>query len=298
MEEKILNSILLKANGISVDNNQDTHALIAKDFCDLISNDILKIVYSVINNWPKNHAIKKEALISHLLKTYILYNYDDKATFIKYLKSSNIQDVIYLFEQNEYIGYELIKCYFGSYVQEKTSISNEAKFLALKYTSDIEVVLLTDLLREKFELLYNTLLINSSNKISVTDVMQKVISREGYVGGRKDIEEAVEFLQKYNTLLIRVMYADIYEDLVAHNVLEHNEKAAVKLINAAIGINKYQMPKNPEDMEVLINYFAYLCTLKEKRVDNRKMLKSENKRVLRQINPLWMLDESGIISKR
>jgi len=164
--------------------------------------------------------------------------------------------------------------------------------------------MLGDLLRESFEIVYNTFLMTGVPTKSVTAAMRAAIFGGMYVLGDKVIENAVQTLIMYRDFLPHLMYADVYEDILALGLEHSYEKVAVRVIDKAIRNNDFIWPKDPEEADVLLNYFAYLCTCEDKRMENRNIIKNsktipdEKKLVVSKINPLWKLDESGIINKR
>lgn len=301
MEEQFLNNILLQANGVDL-KGKGPKAYIVRNYHDLLGEKALKKVYDILLKEDKLEDADRA--IFCMIRNYIRINYDPEASFIKYLKDAYTENVLYLFRNNKNLGIDLIHTHFLSYTQPSKTLPLEAKSIMQKFDLDTTMIALPNVLRGCFELIYNTLLYAGAPSNIVNAMMREIINGRAILRGNKDIENALVVLREYKEYLPHLMYSDIYEDMLAMGVEHDYEKAAVRVVDAAIRNNDFSWPSDEAERDVIINYFAYLCTCEDKRKENRKKIRNsktiseEKKETISSINPIWFLDEWDLTHER
>ena len=294
--EKYLDLALIDANGVEIIDSK-AHDYITQNYRYLLnSTAINKVLNKVL--YPKENGISKEFIIAKLLQNYVYYNYDPTYSFIRFLTDNDMSKILFEVENNERLLRDLIVSYYASFKMTPPNLGPETFDLINKLKCEHKVIFLSDIIRENFELLYNSLLYSAKDSVNAAIIMDKAIFGKAIIAGDEKVESAATFLKAYKGYLARLIISDIYEDLAAQKVEYDLTKPAVRIIAQRIVNNNYDLPTDLEERRLLLNYFAYLCTCEEQRSKNKSMLGKDKEVVLKRINPLWKLDESVIINKR
>lgn len=296
--ELFLNSVLLKANGIDFTGIRNLREYIIQNHKSLLSEKAIKKVQSFIMHESGEDNLTMELIMCRILQNYVFYNFNPEFSFIRYLQNTDINEVIDVVRSHDALFHDLILAYYNSYRIKASTPPKEAIDLIDKIHVSYKVRFLSSLIRENFEILYNTFLYNANDSIKASQLIDLCIYHNIPIFGDKQIESAIAFLRSHKDFLSRLIYSDIYQDLVANNVEHDLNKPAARIIAQAVIDEKFVLPKDLEERRIIFNYFAYLCTCDEQRKSNHGKIPVTKEAVLNKINPLWKLDESDIIIKR
>lgn len=265
---------------------------------EMLTSDAIYYIWENINNVSKNSKVKVDDIIAFLIRDFIKKTTATDNFLIKYLNDSPKEEVYQFFKENPHFAGELIRSYYTNISKkEKEDFTDNLK-LIYKFTPVIKVDYITNMLRASFSRVYELINHLGALPVSPAQTFWLLLRGGAAIGGQKEVDTDVELLKSYEALLFRIMYADVYEYLVSSGIINASEKKITQLVNNAISQNKYNAPKDATDFNLLFSYFGYLAGSPEKRDDIRKNLDKESLEVVKKINPLWIIDESGIINKR
>ncbi|MBE6148611.1 MAG: hypothetical protein E7167_03880 [Firmicutes bacterium] len=296
-EEIYISSLFFLSSGIDAKTINNPFEYLKNKAYSMLNEQVLDFIYQNIIMIPKENNVTTEEVISFLIRDFIDCNPDENNYTIKYLNSASRNNVFNFFRENKYFAHDLIASYFKNLGREKSEEFNSFYGLKAKFTTNFQIDVISNMLRRAFANVYSAINLLNCGSLIPAQVFLLTLRGKAFISGNPKIEKDINLLQAYQPLLFRLMYADIYEYLVFSNIIKSEKRIAI-LINEAITNGNYNIPNDETNLGLLYTYFGYLAGSPEKRASSRKNLDEESLGQLKNINPLWMFDESDIISKR
>lgn len=295
-EEIYLISLVFAACGIDANTINNPIEYLEANASDLLTEKVISFIREKILNVPRESKVKTDELILFLIRNYIKVINDDNHFLVRYLKNSNVDAVLDFFKAYEGFAKDLICAYFSNLNKPACELSSSNESLLFKYTPIVKIESLGDMLRGAFSRLYNAI---SKMELPVSPVQTFLLAMNGQalIGGHPKAAEDVSLLKVYFPFLLQLMYADVYENLVASGLINNTDKKISVLVNDAIKQGKYKVPSTEEEANLLFNHFNYLASDRSKRVVSRRALNEEAKEIIKKMNPMWMLD-GEFVNKR
>ena len=275
-------------------------------FDEVLSEEIIDAVYCQIieDGLPKEYNFKE--FINLLLSRYYLYRYNSDDTVIRYLKKTNLDDIIYLFKENYDFGVDLIKTYYLSLVNSKRCDDNR-KIIYENHDEDTlvsfeknsiqyQVVFLNDLLRNVICNLYNHFISNGCDDITALNLTWSYFTDNFDPLGELD-QMGVDQDSKsiYKIYMLGLIFGDVYEDACNKSIIDsENEMDRFADVVAVVGLTlgRIGIPQEENVRNRILKHFIFLQDEKDKKKENRKKTYEDGRiEVLKKVNPTYKLDE-------
>ena len=298
LEETYLIDLIIKAKSDHFSTADSPKEYIKINYNDLLDVQTIEYIYRNICQISMESSVNSDRLIKLLIRRYIMFNYNESNPLIKYLNYTSPEEVLTFFRENEYFAIELIINYFA-YLDRKPSDKYGPWYgLCNKFDDSVTYTFLADMLRSSFGRFYDLMeMVGRGMNIPAGQVFLMTINEQLTFSGDKTVSEDFVKLKGAFPYLIKLMYADVYEDLVASGLINNSGKKIVQMVKSAIESGEYVIPTSTFDANLLFGHFAYLAKQKDKRIDNRRAQTKESIENIRKINPLWALDDSEIIKR-
>ena len=298
-EEIYVISLIFFACGIEIKEIDNPIEYLNANYKNMLREDVINYIYENIKNIQPPNKLKSSEVIALLIRKFIMFNYDENNFLIKYLSMNNCTDVYQFFCENYYFAKELITSYYGNLKKISEEKMTPAVGLMAKFDSNFEINVISQMLRDAFHRMYSSLeSLAKTMGQTPGNLFLLVLSGYAIIGGNSQMEEDLNLLRAYKPYLFRLIYADVYEDLIATGVFANSDRKISIVVKNAVEKNSYELDLDAEKLDILLGYFNYLAGNQEKRNANRKVVKNKDLDNLKKINPLWILDESDIIKKR
>ena len=268
-----------------VDDVLDPVKFIAEKQSDMLNNSVIEEIYQNICFVKAEKHATSEALINVLIKNYILNHQAPNNFLIKYLSDTPLQDVYTFFKENPHFAKELILEFYKNINHDVKLEYGPCYGIYAKYDSSFKVEFISKQLRDAFSRVYDNLTYTAGIPFSLSQTFVMLMQGMASVGGNEEMMADAKLLKEYYPLFIRLVYADVYEDLVASNLMDKDQMRAVYLVKEALATGNFQMPENNDERDSLLSYFNYLVCDEQKRVANRRIVKETNTDNLKKINP-------------
>lgn len=275
-------------------------------FDEVLSEEIIDAVYCQIieDGLPKEYNFKE--FINLLLSRYYLYRYNSDDTVIRYLKKTNLDDIIYLFKENYDFGVDLIKTYYLSLINSKRCDDNR-KIIYENHDEDTlvsfeknsiqyQVVFLNDLLRNVICNLYNHFISNGCDDITALNLTWSYFTDNFDPLGELD-QMGVDQDSKsiYKIYMLGLIFGDVYEDACNKSIIDsENEMDRFADVVAVVGLTlgRIGIPQEENVRNRILKHFIFLQDEKDKKKENRKKTYEDGRiEVLKKVNPTYKLDE-------
>lgn len=275
-------------------------------FDEVLSEEIIDAVYCQIieDGLPKEYNFKE--FINLLLSRYYLYRYNSDDTVIRYLKKTNLDDIIYLFKENYDFGVDLIKTYYLSLINSKRCDDNR-KIIYENHDEDTlvsfeknsiqyQVVFLNDLLRNVICNLYNHFISNGCDDITALNLTWSYFTDNFDPLGELD-QMGVDQDSKsiYKIYMLGLIFGDVYEDACNKSIIDsENEIDRFADVVAVVGLTlgRIGIPQEENVRNRILKHFIFLQDEKDKKKENRKKTYEDGRiEVLKKVNPTYKLDE-------
>ena len=162
----------------------------------------------------------------------------------------------------------------------------------------VKVLFLNDFLRFHSERIINTLTKNGADTKTIISFFKMLYFKDMMLLGDDDLVYSGNEIRKHLDWFSRLIYSDIYEDIKANELEKGPISTAHILTVEAFESDNYMFNFNTsEEMDILLNYYIYLVTDKDKRISNRKRLSKDDFRNIFAMNPLAVFDELGTRNK-
>ncbi|MBE6155699.1 MAG: hypothetical protein E7164_02975 [Firmicutes bacterium] len=301
IKEVYLLARIYEANNINYKEIKAPYAYMKENIDYLLDSNCINYVYQSIISLQDNQEFKKNEVILLLVRNYIKYNYNRDNALIRYFSNSSVDEIMLFFSENEHFANELIKSFytFLESPKERKNPEDESYGLLLKYEPSLQIQFLANLLRDAFKGVYPIITdFAKTLGLSPSETFVNILDKKIIMSGNPEIVKQLNLLIMYRSYLIRLMYADLYENAVAQGQMVKSNLIISQIVNRAITSGVYDLPKDAEELHYFLWYFNYLVDSQKVRESNRKAMKNEEIHVLNKINPLWMLDEKEIVNKR
>lgn len=284
----------------------------AEDF-EVIENNINEIdvehiqdeVYAFSKEAHEEYGISAVNLIKYLAEKMFIYHYNDQnQSIINFLRKSTIEELITLYEENDFFGRAMISAFINTEVYQEEykdtieQVKKKESTTMDKFKLDPpKITTLNDLLRNVVTNLYNYYIKNGCDDIvALNNVWAYFLNNFDPLGelDKMGIDTKMkEFYKKYTLSLI---YADIYEDVCNDSIIQSDNyedrlASSIPLITTHIGL--ISIPKEEGIRNRILKYFIILQQEEQvKKKANRKKTHEENRiPILKKVNPSYWLDE-------
>ena len=294
MEEYLL-KVILKSNGIDIESCSLSEAvsslsLILTDEKHL--NQCVILVQKELLHLSENADNKDfyTNLLLFLIRNYIIYTNDVNDDIIKILKSITREVVFEMFTSNKVFLKGFIKAFIQrALAKREIFIKNEENIpLLMEYDDGIKVDFLNDYLRS---ILKRARMLFSNDDETIEFIEHAFTSKPS--SENAELVEVANLLRKYNNLLMRVIYTDVYEYLLTFNIVNPQVQNVMRFIENKVSRNDYKLDVN-FDLETRQILACYLSLTPEKRKSNHTSLTTDDIEYLRRINPLFMIENDDI----
>ena len=252
--------------------------------------EVSQDVYEAIKKRALNNIQEYQAIVLCLCRHYIL---DAESTYnpiLKTLNSNDYQKITELFLTNRFLAINLISSFLKNITLEdnKTIRNIDNYALLFKYSENLEMSFLNDYLRYALEKINR----NFDDPRMTYNFFVKHIYGNESVNDEKLFTE-VRFLKDYYPIVIRLIYADVYELLLVNN-FDNPKSNIIKEHIEKMTSNKdyYLYPEYNNEQAAIFVYYYYIND--KTRLNNHDSLNEENKQKVKEIYPLYMLDIESI----
>ena len=285
-------SIIFKAYEIdSVDDRIINFSEITSDKEHL--NRIFNNIYYRINEQKENNPDFYEKVVICLIKNYIKNNTDRNDIMISLLEKWSKDEAVFNFSAIEEIRKRLIIDFIKNILSSERKIIENYDNMSLlsKYDDSIKVDLLNDLIRNAINVVYKYCKSPEETYAFIEKAFYSEVTIDDVA-----TKKAITFLRKYQGLVARLIYSDVYELLLIMKQDKDGVRRLKKYIDDQIKANYFSL--NPSyGLENSIIFKCYFCLNDEQRKTNHQTVNDDQKDVLKGIYPLYMFEESGIIKK-
>lgn len=272
---------------------------------DICNEEIINDVYYYLIDDGCDFIFSLEKIISHFVIYYIYDNYVNKDLKIvmDYLKNNDLIDIVNFFKTNEAFGKNLIENYLKNYesdidfdaVSELIYNSGDGmlldkwKMLASEYYS------INELLRRVIINLYDFYISNGCDDVTALRSTWHYFYRDfDPIGELDDMGIDYEMKVKYKAYIIKIMFADVYEDILNNSIIDSTnilDKYTNDYVILSVNSNRCIIPEDDEIRNRFLKYFILLHYEKEKRIENReKTIKDGRSITLKRIHPGHIFD--------
>ena len=271
--------MLFWANDVPPVDKYEMQPFVKEHGDELLNENAIKKVYETILKLSDKDKVSKERMAIAIACYYISYIDENKEESFEEAFSMTDAQMASRFLIDSDFGEKML-----SFV-----LSIGINYIKNYQTQDSKVMGLCEYVRHNFDLLYK-LLIRLYPADLVPQMIIKILKGEVIIQGNMQVVEAVNYLKGNLELFTRVVYGDVYEDIKVRGYMQFDASIALRIINAALDADNFNLPENKLDAEYMIAYFGYICVLKQRRKNNRHNLLPEDKKVLKRINPMMELD--------
>lgn len=274
----------------------------------MIIDDVIDSLYTYLVEMEDELLYPISKIVNYLCRKFVTYSYNNDDVFLKdiigYIENNNLENVVKRFKDDYDFGMTLLdnalqgianpkKCYKnlgniledGKIYQVNKWFDKDGIFLEGSYNDD---------LRDCICSLFNHLIsIGFSQKDALKYTWQffeRDFDPTGIIA--KYGNEYFPFILKAE--ILKLMYADIYEDICNNGkekYLTLEERKMVVAVFIAVHFNYLVLPY-PEIREVFLNRFLNLRYDYIQRKENRsKMYQDERINLLKKVNPSFRYDE-------
>ena len=288
--------IVLKSFGIDIESISVDEAVellleeaVIDDHVDVAVKKCLEKIKTLKETNPRRY----EEIIMCLVKDYISKEPKNDTALIKLLNISTKEEIINCFSEDPSFGNSLVTYFvFNLFVSDNKIVENFDNLNLLhKFSNNLVFEYLGDVIRKALAR------INSyfSSTSDAYEFIETILYNNVYVSDTR-LQKAIIVIKCYQGLVMRLVYADVYEFLLT---LDNNNPEITRLktyIESYIQEKNYFLdPRFNMENEELFKYFFSLNNAR--RAINHQSIAKHEKGVLRSIYPLYMIDSSGIIKK-
>ena len=273
-----------------------------KDF--ILCNEVLDKIYEFLCNEDLGDIIDLDNVICLLISNYILSNYSINNEDLDELNKMELVQIKMRFCTDNKFGIILLRDYFNNYSMDNKKDDNRL----LIYRNGDDKILrkweqgckvknfdINSKLRNVIYTLYNHYVSMGCGDYSIAMV---------YRFFTDDVDPLCQFEELginenertyYKNLLLRLILADVYEDVVNGSILISGDESQmvaemVPVIVANTGV--LNLPNDDYIMNYILFHFVMLQDDFERRLENRRKTYLDNKiSILKKVNPNYKLDE-------
>jgi hypothetical protein len=281
-------------------------AFILKNHEDIFIDEVFDGLYGSIVDFGAVKEIDLNKVVAFLASRYYVYNYNNQANVISYLKQNKLDDIVNLFINNYHFGMDLVKSYFFSLIDSKRYDDNRKNIYEnndqeglLTYEKECEVVKVTtihNILREVVCNLYNYYI-----SIGCSDIDALNYTWYYFISDIDPLNELEAFgvdertKQSYKVYALRLICSDLYEDVCNESIIQsenYNDRLAdlvpvVSVQAGVIGVHAEEGIRNR-----MLKHFILLQEERNKRKKNREKTFNDGRvKQLKKVNPFYQLDE-------
>ena len=236
---------------------------------------------------------KYEQIIMTLVRDYISKEPKSDSTMIKLLKMLTKKETIDSFTQVPSFADDLIVNFiYNLFTSDNKLIVNfDNLSLLQKFSDNITVDYLNDVMRSTL----NRIRTYFESPERTFEFIETIYYNDVNVSD-KALQNAITVLKSYQNMLMRIVYADVYEYLLTLDDSNTARKHIKSYIEKCVSKGDFSLnPSFGMENETIFSYFFNLN--REKRNVNHQIVNPEQKDYLRGVNPLYMIEASGIIKK-
>lgn len=278
---------------------------VAKYHEEICDEEIIDGVYYYLIDDGCDFDFTLEKMVSHFVIDYIYNNYGNKSlvTIMNYLKRTDIKEVTEFFKTNEYFGKSLIKSYIENYesdvdyneVKEEATNNGDQELIDKWNRLSADYCSLNEMLRRVIVGLYDYYVSTGCDDITALSNTWQYFYRDFDPVGELD-NMGVDFdtKQRYKAYVIKVMFADVYEDILNGSIIDSvnvYDRITDNFIVTSVNFNNCTIPKEEQIRNRFLKHFILLHYEKEKRIKNRtQTIKEGRGEVLKKFHPGHALD--------
>ena len=259
---------------------------------DDIENAISSI-YTKIKSYEDSDKDLLYELVMIMSKSYIANCKDSDDVNISLFSAGSKDDVVRVFLTSSIFAEVLIRDFIKNlFVKSDRVVQNYRNLdLLMKYDSDIKISFITDTIRNYLACIKSYF---RSPKWAYAFIERNLFFPISVK--EKSLHEAMSFIKKYYGLTMRVVYADVYEFLLTNGASIKELSDLKGYIERKMASNDYSL-SHDYTIENELLFSAFYAMNDYRRAGNHRYLDKKLISALRKINPLFMLDESGIMLK-
>lgn len=282
-------------------------------YCDEMNNEeIIDGVYYYLIDDGCDFDFSLEKMVAHFVINYVYENYGNKdlVPIMNYLKKTDIKDVTEFFRSNEHFGKSLIESYIANYesdtlheeVREKVSSNGDDELLDKWINLSADYCSLNEMLRRVLIGIYDYYVSTGCDDITALNNTWQYFYRDfDPVGELDQMGFDFESKQRYKAYLIKIMFADVYEDVLNGSIIDSvniHDRITDNFIVTSVNYNLCSIPREEQIRNRLLKHFILLHYEKEKRIQNRKQTVKEGRgEVLKKFHPGHVLDSIDFAKK-
>lgn len=294
-EELYLMASLFRSNNIDMDEIDDPFLYMRENLLDMINDNAINDAYGRILSASKYNENTND-IIMFLIRNYVMtHERNDQVN--RYFCTANYDDALLFFMENEHFGKSLINSYFTTLLREQ-NYYDENKDLFYKFMPVMLVGFLPNELRCAFRRFYGVLQNAINPYYSGSKIFEMILNRQAEIECSDEMKRDERFLKGNKNYLLRLMFSDVYADLIENNLLDNYNQKIVQAVKYAINNNDYALPMEDNEIDALFKYFFELCNDAQRRQTSINNLIRRNNNVYKDINPLWKIDKDDILVKR
>ena len=279
---------------------------------DIADPDIVDGIYYYLIDDGCDFEFSIEKIVSHFVINYIYDNYSDKnlTSIMKYLKKTELKDIVELFVKNENFGKSFVTSYLDHYnderdydaIREQMRENDDMELIDRWFALSADYCSLNELLRRVVMGLYDHYANTACNDEEALGLIWEYFIRDfDPVGELDKMGIDYESKQKLKAYLLRIIYADLYEDICNGPIIDSinvMDKIADNVVVTVARCNSPAIPAQPEIRNRIMKHFVLLHYEKQKRIDNRRATIKEGRGpVLTKLHPGHQLDIIDFIKK-
>ena len=287
----VLNSFGIDIGKITI--NDASEILIEKTINDQNVEFAVQEILNSIYKYKETDQKTYEEMIICLVRDFISKSLDSESAMLKLLDMWSINEVLVNFTKIPSFAKNLVEHFvYNLFKSDDKIIENYENFgLLQKFSDEIGISYLNDVIRDSLNR------VNSyfNNPKETYEFLETAFFNDAPITN-VPLHNAVVVLRCYQKLVMRLIYADVYEWL---SILDDSKAGRTHLktyIENCVNKGNFSLdPSFGAENEAIFNYFFYLN--REKRNANHQTTNLEQKSILKRINPLYMIESSGIIKK-
>lgn len=284
-----------------------------EEYLDEICDDyIIDGVYNYLIDDGCEFDFSIERIVSHFIINYIYDNYcnQELSSIMKFLKVTDLKNVVILFLTNPMFGKSIIKSYLKNYVtkidydfvKKKIEDNNDSELLTKWIIISSSYYSLNELLRRNIIDLYDYFISHGCGNIdSINNVWAYFTKDFDPLGKLNDMGVDYDTKQKYKLYTLKIIYSDVYEDVLNGPIIDSvntEDQTANYFIVNSIKSNNCLIPQDEDIRNRIMKHFLLLHYEKDKRIENRRVTINEGRQaILAKTHPGYILDDFDFIKK-
>ena len=288
-------TIVLNSFGIDLDNissNAAVDSFLEKSADEECLDDAVSKSIAIISGLKVSKPENYEEIVMCMVRDYISKSLYTDSALLKLLHLYSKKDILDSFISNHSFAEDLVVHFIlNLYEKDVKIIANYDNFgLLQKYSSNLVIDFLNDVVRNALIRIYNYF----QNPKETYEFLEKALYNQ-VLTNDEHFRKALVVVLCYKNFVMRIIYADVYEFLstLSDSKAVNNLKA---YIERCVSKGKFSLdPSFSLENEAIFSYYFYLNN--DKRYENHQNVNDEQKKYLREINPLYMFESSGIIKK-